>query len=53
MDVTLWGMVTEVKPIQPEKADPPMDVTLLDMATEVKPIQPEYLQITLYQRFAI
>lgn len=28
MDVTLFGMVTDVKLLQPEKAPPPMDVTL-------------------------
>ena len=39
MDVTLLGMVTEVKPLQSEKASPPIDVTLLGMVTEVKPLQ--------------
>ena len=39
MDVTLLGMVMEVKPVQPENAEPPMDVTLLGMVKVVKPIQ--------------
>jgi hypothetical protein len=30
MDVTLLGMVTEVRKLQPEKAELPMDVTLKD-----------------------
>ena len=33
-------MVTEVKPVQPEKADSPIVVTELEMVTEVKPVQP-------------
>ena len=33
MDVTLLGMVTEVRPLQSEKALCPMDVTLLGMVT--------------------
>ena len=41
MDVTLLGMVTEVRPEQSEKALSPMDVTLLGMVTEVRPEQPE------------
>jgi hypothetical protein len=41
MNVTLLGMVTEVKPEQPEKAPSPMLVTLLGMSTEVKPVQAE------------
>ena len=39
MDVTLLGMVTEVRPEQLEKASLPMDVTLLGMVTEVKLVQ--------------
>ncbi len=39
MDVTLFPMVTEVKPEQPEKALLPMDVTLLGIVMEVKPEQ--------------
>ena len=41
MLVTLLGIVTEVKPVQPEKALIPMLVTLLGIVTEVKPVQPE------------
>ena len=39
MLVTLLGIVTEVKPEQPKKADSPMLVTLLEIVTEVKPEQ--------------
>ena len=39
MLVTLLGMVIEVKPEQPEKAEFPMLVTLLEMVIEVKPEQ--------------
>jgi hypothetical protein len=41
MLVTLLGIVTEVKLLQPEKAPFPMFVTLLGIVTEVKPLQPE------------
>ncbi len=41
MPVTLLGIVTEVKPLQPRKALYPMLVTLLGIVTEVKPLQPE------------
>ena len=40
MDVTLFGMVTDVKPIQLEKALSPIDVTLFEMVTDVSPLQP-------------
>ena len=40
MEVTLLGMVTEVRPLQKEKALSPMEVTLLGMVTEVRPLQP-------------
>ena len=39
MLVTLLGIVTEVKPLQPQKASLPMLVTLLGIVTEVKPLQ--------------
>ena len=52
MDVTLLGIVTEVKPLQSQKAHSPISVTLLGMVTEVKPLQCQYLQVALYQRFA-
>ena len=40
MEVTLFGMVIEVKPVQPENAPPPMEVMLFGMVIEVKPVQP-------------
>ena len=40
MLVTLLGMVTEVRPEQPENAPLPMLVTLLPIVTEVRPEQP-------------
>ena len=36
MLVTLLGIVTEVRPLQPEKARSPMLVTLLGIVTEVR-----------------
>ena len=33
-------MVIEVKPLQPEKQDPPNEVTEEGMVIEVKPLQP-------------
>ena len=39
MDVTLLGMVTEVKSEQYLKTLPPNNITLLGMVTEVKPVQ--------------
>jgi hypothetical protein len=33
------GIVTEIKLLQPEKADAPMDVTLLGIVTEVRALQ--------------
>ena len=41
MLVTLLPIVTEVKPLQSEKAYHPMLVTLSGMVTEVKPLQPK------------
>ena len=41
MLVTLLGIVTDVKPLQREKALLPMLVTLLGISIEVKPLQPE------------
>jgi hypothetical protein len=41
MDVTLLGMLIEVKPVHLEKAYCPMDVTLLGMFIELRPLQPE------------
>ena len=33
-------MVTDVRPVQSEKANLPIDVTLLGMVTEVRPLHP-------------
>ena len=41
MAVTLLGIVTEVKPLQPLNAPFPIEVMLFGMVTEVKPLQPE------------
>ena len=41
MLVTPLGMVTEVRPLQPLKAEFPMLVTLLEMVIDVKPLQAE------------
>ena len=38
MLVTLSGIVMDVKPLQPEKAESPMLVTLSGMVTDVKPL---------------
>ena len=40
MLVTLSGIVTLVRPLQPENADDPMLVTLSGIATLVSPLQP-------------
>ena len=40
MLVKEFGMVTEVKPVQPENASSPMLVKEFGMVTEVKPVQP-------------
>ena len=52
MLVTELPMVTEVRPLQLEKAVPPMLVTELGMITEVRPLQLLYLQVVLYQKLA-
>ena len=39
MEVTLLGMVTEVKPLQSENARSPMEVTPFGMVTEVNLLQ--------------
>ena len=41
MLVTLSGIVMDVKPVQPSKAEPPMLVTLSGMVMDVKPAQPQ------------
>ena len=40
IDVTLLGILMEVKLVQPEKALSPIDVTLLGISMEVRPVQP-------------
>ena len=40
MEVTLSGMVTSVRPLQPEKAYLPMEVTLSGMVIVVRLLQP-------------
>ena len=40
MEVTEFGMVTEVRPLQPLKASYPMLVTEFGMVKEVRPLQP-------------
>ena len=40
IEVTLLGIVTVVKPVQPSKAHIPIEVTLLGIVTVVKPVQP-------------
>ena len=39
IEVTLEGIVTLVKPLQPRKADSPIEVTLEGRVTLVKPLQ--------------
>jgi hypothetical protein len=41
MLVTLLGIVTLVRPVQPENAYAAMLVTLLGIVTLVRPVQPE------------
>ena len=41
MLVTLLPMVTLVRPVQPENAQPPMLVTLFGIVTLVSPVQSE------------
>ena len=40
IELTELGIVTLVKPLQPEKAELPIDVTELGIVTLVKPLQP-------------
>jgi hypothetical protein len=39
MEVTELGIVKDVKPLQPEKAELPMKVTELGIVSDVKPLQ--------------
>ena len=45
--------MTEVRPLQPEKAEFPMLVMEFGIVTEVRPLQPEYLEVIDYQLFAV
>ena len=47
MDVTLDGIVIDVRFVQKAKAEPPIDVTLEGMVIEVRPLQPEKAQPTI------
>ena len=40
MEVTLFGMVMEVRPLQYRNAELPMEVTLLGIVIDVSPLQP-------------
>jgi hypothetical protein len=40
MEVTEFGIVTLVRPLQPEKAQLPMEVTEAGIVTLVRPLQP-------------
>ena len=42
-------MVTEVRPVQPLKAQLPIEVTELGMVIEGRPVQPWYLQLIVFQ----
>ena len=44
-------MLKLVKPLQPEKAPPPIEVTLEGIVIPVKPLQPWYLQPIITQYF--
>ena len=52
MLVTLPGMVMEVKPEQPENAQPPILVMPLPRVTEIKPEQPENAFISMLVTFS-
>ena len=49
--VTLLGMVTEFRELQPLKALPPIFVTLFGKVTEVSALQSAYLQPIITQYF--
>ena len=52
MRVALFGIVIDVKPLQPENALSPMLVTPFPIVTDVKPLQPENalpsMRVTLF-----
>ena len=52
MLVTLFGIVIDVRPLQPENAELPILVTLLGIVIDVRPLQYPYLQIILFQLLA-
>ena len=43
----------EVKPLQPEKHDPPIEVTDEGIVMEVKLLQPRYLLLVDYQYYTL
>lgn len=45
--VTLSGIVTLVKPVQPENSSSPMLVTLSESVMLVKPVQPQNARLSL------
>lgn len=47
MLVTPLGIVTEVKPLQPENAEPPILVTLSGIVIEVKPVHHENAELSM------
>ena len=51
MDATLFGMVTDVRPLQPLKALSPMNVTPFGIVTDVRPLQskkaPKPIDVTI------
>ena len=51
--MTELGIVTEVRPVQPEKEPAPIVVTELPMMTEVRPVQPAYLLLVDYQYYTL
>ena len=47
MEVTLLGMVKEVNPLQPPKADPTMEVTLLGIMVFFVPMIKEFVAVSI------
>ena len=47
IDVTLLGMVMEVRPVQPLKAPTPIDVTLLGIVDFLQPTINEFVSLTM------
>ena len=51
--VTEFGIVTDVKPLQPEKAEPPILVKEFGIVIDVKLLQVSYLEVIDYQLFVV